>query len=37
MPLHTIMTNSFGFGGTNSSIIIKKFEDKKFNERIQNE
>lgn len=25
--LHTILSNSFGFGGTNSSIIIKKFEE----------
>ena len=24
--LHTIMSNSFGFGGTNASVIIKKFE-----------
>ena len=28
--LHTIMSNSFGFGGTNASVIIKKFEGWSF-------
>ena len=26
MPLTHIMTNSFGFGGHNASLVIKKFE-----------
>lgn len=27
MPLQTILSNSFGFGGTNSAIILKKYKD----------
>jgi 3-oxoacyl-[acyl-carrier-protein] synthase II len=25
MPINTVMSNSFGFGGTNASVVFKKF------------
>ena len=26
-PLHAVMSNSFGFGGTNASLVFSRFED----------
>ena len=26
-PLHTVMSNSFGFGGTNASLVFSRFVD----------
>lgn len=26
-PMHTVMSNSFGFGGTNAALVFGRFED----------